>query len=59
LRRRCDPRPRQVVVAAHFGVNLVLISLVVRVGARKPFLDVARTSLEITILPFALMSSAR
>ena len=50
----------QVVVAAlaHFGVNLVLISLVVGVSARKPFLDVARTSLEITILPFALMSSA-
>ena len=50
----------QVVVAAlvFFFVNLVLISLVVAVSARKPFAGVARTSLEITVLPFALMASA-
>ncbi|MDQ3098104.1 MAG: GGDEF domain-containing protein, partial [Chloroflexota bacterium] len=50
----------QVVVAAlvFFIVNLVLISLVVAVSARKPFAGVARTSLEVTALPFALMASA-
>src|SRR5687768_4348761 len=44
----------QVVVAAlvHFGVNLLLISLVVGVSSRKPFIGVARTSVAITILPF-------
>ena len=50
----------QVVVAAltHFGVNLLLISLVVSISAGKPFLGVARTSAQITALPFGLMSSA-
>ena len=50
----------QVVVVAltYYGVNLLLISLVVGVSATKPFADVARTSVEITALPFALMSSA-
>ncbi|HEY7793158.1 MAG TPA: diguanylate cyclase [Gaiellaceae bacterium] len=50
----------QVAVAAlaHFGVNLALISLVVSVSARKPFLAVARTSIQFTALPFALMASA-
>ncbi len=50
----------QVVVAAvaHFGVNLLLISLVVGISAGKPFLTVARKSAEITAMPFGLMSSA-
>jgi diguanylate cyclase (GGDEF)-like protein/putative nucleotidyltransferase with HDIG domain len=50
----------QVIVAAlaHFGINLVLISLVVSVSARKPLVDVARTSIAITALPFGLMASA-
>jgi diguanylate cyclase (GGDEF)-like protein/putative nucleotidyltransferase with HDIG domain len=50
----------QVIVAAlvHFGVNLLLISLVVSVSSRKPFAESVRTSVEITVLPFALMASA-
>ena len=50
----------QVIVAAlvHFGVNLLLISLVISVSARKPFLPSLRTSVEVTGLPFALMASA-
>ena len=50
----------QVVVVAftYYVVNLLLICLVVGVSATKPFVDVARTSVEITALPFALMSSA-
>ena len=50
----------QVVVAAlaHFAVNLLLVSLVLGVSAGKPFLAVARKSVEITALPFALMASA-
>jgi diguanylate cyclase (GGDEF)-like protein/putative nucleotidyltransferase with HDIG domain len=50
----------QIVVAAlaHFGINLILISLVVSVSARKPLVDVARTSIAITALPFGLMASA-
>jgi diguanylate cyclase (GGDEF)-like protein/putative nucleotidyltransferase with HDIG domain len=50
----------QVVIAAvvHFGLNLALISLVVSVSARKPFLAIARTSIPITAMPFALMASA-
>jgi diguanylate cyclase (GGDEF)-like protein/putative nucleotidyltransferase with HDIG domain len=50
----------QVVVAAlaHFGVNLLLISLVVGISAGKPFLTVARKSAEFTAMPFGLMSSA-
>ena len=50
----------QVAVAAltHFGVNLLLISLVVAISAGKPFLGVARTSAQVTALPFGLMSSA-
>ncbi len=50
----------QVVVVAltYYVVNLLLISLVVGVSATKPFVAVARTSVEITALPFALMSSA-
>ncbi len=50
----------QVAVAAsvNYGLNLALISLVVAVSARKPFVGVARSSLSITVLPFALMGSA-
>jgi diguanylate cyclase (GGDEF)-like protein/putative nucleotidyltransferase with HDIG domain len=50
----------QVSVAAtvNYGLNLLLISLVVAVSARKPFATVARSSLSITALPFALMASA-
>jgi diguanylate cyclase (GGDEF)-like protein/putative nucleotidyltransferase with HDIG domain len=50
----------QVLVAAlvHFSVNLLLISLVISVSARKPFVPSVRTSVEITGLPFALMASA-
>ena len=50
----------QVVVAAsvYFAVNLVLISLVVAVSARKPFMGVARSSVQVTAMPFALMASA-
>jgi diguanylate cyclase (GGDEF)-like protein/putative nucleotidyltransferase with HDIG domain len=50
----------QVSVAAtvNYGLNLLLISLVVAVSARKPFAGVARSSLAITALPFALMASA-
>ena len=50
----------QVLVAAlaFYGANLLLISLVVGVSSRKPFLNVARTSVEVTVMPFALMGSA-
>ncbi|HET9509374.1 MAG TPA: diguanylate cyclase [Gaiellaceae bacterium] len=50
----------QVSVAAtvNYGLNLLLISLVVAVSGRKPFATVARSSLSITALPFALMASA-
>ena len=50
----------QVAVAAgvHFAINLVLISAVLSAGSRKPFLGIARTSLPITAVPFALMASA-
>ena len=50
----------QVLVAAfvHYGVNLVLISLVIGVSSRKPFVAVAKTSIAVTALPFALMASA-
>ena len=50
----------QVVVAAFsfYSVNLLLISLVVGISARKPFLTVARTSVNVTAMPFALMASA-
>ncbi|MDQ3993050.1 MAG: diguanylate cyclase [Actinomycetota bacterium] len=49
-----------VLVAAlvHYLVNLALISLVIAVSAKKSLLAVARSSIEITILPFALMGSA-
>jgi len=35
----------------HFAVNLLLISLVVSVSSRKPFLEFARSSVPITALP--------
>src|SRR5215207_6984357 len=45
------------VAFVHYSVNLLLISLVVGTSARKSTLGVARTSVTITILPFALMAS--
>jgi hypothetical protein len=50
----------QVLVAAvaHFGVNLLLISLVLSVSAQKAFAPVVRTSITVSALPFALMASA-
>ena len=50
----------QVLVAAfaYFGVNLLLISVVVSVSSRKPFAQVVRTSITVSAMPFALMSSA-
>ena len=50
----------QVVVAAlvHFGVNLLLLSLVLSVSSRKPFMPVVRTNVTISGMPFALMASA-
>jgi len=50
----------QVLVAAlaFYTVNLLLISLVVSVSSRKQFVRVARTSAEVTVLPFGLMASA-
>ena len=50
----------QVVIAASafYGANLLLISLVVSVSSRKPFVGVTRTSVEVTVMPFALMASA-
>jgi diguanylate cyclase (GGDEF)-like protein/putative nucleotidyltransferase with HDIG domain len=47
-----------VCASVHYGLNLLLISLVVGVSSGKPLAGVARTSIEITILPFALMASA-
>ena len=50
----------QVAVCAfvHYGVNVVLISVVVGTSARKSVREVARASVSVTILPFALMASA-
>ena len=50
----------QVLVAAFsfYTVNLLLISLVVGTSSRKPFLNVTRTSVSVTAMPFALMASA-
>ena len=50
----------QVVIAAFafYSVNLILISLVVGVSAHKPFLNVTRSSIAATGMPFALMASA-
>ncbi|MGZ8783923.1 MAG: bifunctional diguanylate cyclase/phosphohydrolase [Gaiellaceae bacterium] len=50
----------QVILAAFafYSVNLLLISLVVGVSSGKPFASVTRTSIEVTVMPFALMASA-
>jgi diguanylate cyclase (GGDEF)-like protein/putative nucleotidyltransferase with HDIG domain len=49
-----------IVVAAsvHYGLNMVLIGLVIAAGARKPFKAVFHSTLGVTMLPFALMASA-
>ena len=41
-----------------YGLNLVLITLVVAVTSRRPFLELIRASLRWTIMIFALMASA-
>src|SRR5438093_12751865 len=44
--------------STQYGINLVLISLVVAVTSRRPFLELIRSSLRWTIIVFALMASA-
>jgi diguanylate cyclase (GGDEF)-like protein/putative nucleotidyltransferase with HDIG domain len=44
--------------STQYGLNLVLISLVVAVTSRRPFLELIRASLRWTIMIFALMASA-
>ena len=46
------------VAFVHYTVNVMLVSLVVGVSARKSVSRVAYSSFSITILPFALMASA-
>ncbi|MBA3347336.1 MAG: GGDEF domain-containing protein, partial [Actinobacteria bacterium] len=47
-----------IAAAVHFTSNMVLVSLVIAVSARKPFQGIIRSTLAETILPFALMASA-
>jgi diguanylate cyclase (GGDEF)-like protein/putative nucleotidyltransferase with HDIG domain len=44
--------------STQYGINLVLISLVVAVTSRRPFFELIRSSLRWTIIVFALMASA-
>ncbi|HKB19945.1 MAG TPA: GGDEF domain-containing protein, partial [Gaiellaceae bacterium] len=44
--------------STQYGINLVLISLVVAVTSRRPFFELIRSSLRWTIMVFALMASA-
>jgi diguanylate cyclase (GGDEF)-like protein/putative nucleotidyltransferase with HDIG domain len=44
--------------STQYGINLVLISLVVAVTTRRPFFALIRASLQWTIMIFALMASA-
>jgi diguanylate cyclase (GGDEF)-like protein/putative nucleotidyltransferase with HDIG domain len=44
--------------STQYGINLVLISLVVAATARRPFFALIRDSLQWTIMIFALMASA-
>ena len=43
---------------AQYAINLVLISLVVAVTSRRPFVELIRASVRWTIMVFALMASA-
>jgi diguanylate cyclase (GGDEF)-like protein/putative nucleotidyltransferase with HDIG domain len=44
--------------STQYGLNLVLITLVVAVTSRRPFLELIKASLRWTIMIFALMTSA-
>ena len=44
--------------STQYGINLILISLVVAVTSRRPFFQLIRQSLRWTIMVFALMASA-
>jgi diguanylate cyclase (GGDEF)-like protein len=44
--------------STQYGINLALISLVVAVTSRRPFFELIRSSLRLTIMIFALMGSA-
>src|SRR4051794_18552786 len=44
--------------STQYGINLVLISLVVAITSRRPFFQLIRQSLRWTIMVFALMASA-
>ena len=44
--------------SAQYGINLMLISLVVAITSRRPFLELIKASLRSTIMIFALMASA-
>jgi len=44
--------------STQYGINLLLISLVVAVTSRRPFFELIRSSLRWTIIVFALMASA-
>jgi diguanylate cyclase (GGDEF)-like protein/putative nucleotidyltransferase with HDIG domain len=44
--------------STQYGINLVLISLIIAVTSRRPFLELINASLRWTIMIFALMGSA-
>src|SRR6266550_2658310 len=44
--------------STQYGINLILISLVVAATSRRPFFELIRSSLRWTIIVFALMASA-
>jgi diguanylate cyclase (GGDEF)-like protein/putative nucleotidyltransferase with HDIG domain len=44
--------------STQYGINLVLISLIIAVTSRRPFLELINASLRWTIMIFALMASA-
>src|SRR6478736_5211912 len=44
--------------STQYGINLVLISLVVAATSRRPFFELIRSSLRWTVIVFALMASA-
>jgi diguanylate cyclase (GGDEF)-like protein/putative nucleotidyltransferase with HDIG domain len=47
-----------IAATAQYAINLVLISLIVAVTSRRPFLELIRASIRWTIMVFALMASA-
>src|SRR6266536_2029508 len=44
--------------STQYGINLVLISLIIAVTSRRPFFELMQSSLRWTIMIFALMASA-